>query len=140
MTHEDLKQLILVSKSVNEAVFSLVQGNLFDLKQCTFRRFVSWVPSFAFLLHFNIYVLQTLIAKELHFAYSTPRAKRASRKDEDLGLDGDLEDSREVPNAPRQCRVAKSRMNFEKLGSVTVDLFPLFDDQRPPNNGLAGEI
>ena len=79
-----------------------------------------------------------MIAKELHFAYSTPRTKRVFRKDEDLGLD-DHFDSREVPNAPRQRRVAKSRIGFEKLDSVTVDLFPLFDDQWP-NKALAGEM
>ena len=91
-------------------------------------------------LHHNLYVPQTLIAKELHFAYSTPRTKRVFRKDEDLGLDGDLEDSREVPNAPRRrLRIAKSRIDFGKRDSVTVDLLPLFDDQWP-SNGLAGEV
>lgn len=88
VTHADLKQLLLVSKYVNEA---------------------------------------TLIAKELHFAYSTPRTKPVFRKDDDLGLDDDLEDSREVPNAPMQHKAARSRINFD-LDSIAVDLFSSYDD------------
>lgn len=67
----------------------------------------------------------TLIAKGQHFAYSTPRMKPVFRKADDLDLDDDLIDSREVPNAPMRRRVAKSRIDF---GSIAVDLFPSFDD------------
>lgn len=89
VTHDDLKQLILVSKYVNEAA---------------------------------------LIAKDEHFAYSTPRAKPAFRKDDDLEIDDDTADDREVLNAPMRRRPARSRIDFEKCASVMVDLFSSFGD------------
>lgn len=83
VTHGDLKQLLLVSKFVNEA---------------------------------------TVIAKEMHFAYSTPLSKPMFNKFDELGL-CNSEDSGEAPNAPRQYRIAKSRIDGDKLASLAVALF-----------------
>ncbi|XP_042519778.1 F-box protein SKIP27-like [Macadamia integrifolia] len=80
--HDDLKQLIQVSKPVRDA---------------------------------------TLIAKQSHFAYSTPRAKRIPGL---RTLSSDLElESPEAPNAPEQKRGAKSRISGKKLSEISVALF-----------------
>ncbi|KAJ0966019.1 hypothetical protein J5N97_027157 [Dioscorea zingiberensis] len=64
----------------------------------------------------------TLIAKELHFAFSTP-LKSMNRGG------SDLEQGIETPNAPKQHRIAKSRIDGKKLASIAVALFtsPLED-------------
>ncbi|KAK9065327.1 hypothetical protein SSX86_016710 [Deinandra increscens subsp. villosa] len=61
-----------------------------------------------------------MIAKKLHFAYSTPKKVPAFRCSINLSLDGD---GVEAPNAPRQSRVARSRLNGKKLASLSVALF-----------------
>ncbi|KAJ8458205.1 hypothetical protein OPV22_031131 [Ensete ventricosum] len=81
--HSDLKQLVLVSKTVNGA---------------------------------------TLVAKRLHFAFSTPSSKPVFRRHEI---------SEEAPNAPMQQRVAKSRLDGVKVSSVAVALFRSLDGEWP---------
>ncbi|KAL8249151.1 hypothetical protein R6Q59_006019 [Mikania micrantha] len=61
-----------------------------------------------------------MIAKKQHFAYSTPKKVPAFRCLLDQSLDGD---EVEAPNAPRQSRVARSRLNGKKLASLSVALF-----------------
>ncbi|KAM7264908.1 hypothetical protein ACFE04_002591 [Oxalis oulophora] len=62
----------------------------------------------------------TLIAKQWHFAYSTPTKYCAFRDATDLS--SNAEDS-EAPNAPRQARVHMSRLTGKNLGSISVALF-----------------
>ncbi|XP_020091614.1 F-box protein At1g61340-like [Ananas comosus] len=83
--HSDLKQLLLVSKSVNQAA---------------------------------------LIARELHFAFSTPLVKRIfERENEERDSDNE-----EAPDAPKQRRVARSRIDGKSLSSIAVALFTSPDD------------
>ncbi|KAE8733224.1 putative Heteroproteinous nuclear ribonucleoprotein U-like protein 1 [Hibiscus syriacus] len=59
----------------------------------------------------------TVIAKKMHFAYSTPTKLKAFRTSLDLELD-DIE----APNAPTQWRSHRS-INKKKLSDITVALF-----------------
>ncbi|GMI93378.1 F-box stress induced 2 [Hibiscus trionum] len=59
----------------------------------------------------------TVIAKKLHFAYSTPRKVKAFR----TSLDSELNDI-EAPNAPLQWRTHRS-INKKKLADISIALF-----------------
>ncbi|KAK9051747.1 hypothetical protein SSX86_028375 [Deinandra increscens subsp. villosa] len=63
-----------------------------------------------------------MIAKKLHFAYSTPKKVPAFRCSIDQSLP-DGSDEVEAPNAPKQSRVARSRLDKGKLASLSVALF-----------------
>lgn len=66
--------------------------------------------------------MQTIMAKKQHFAYSTPKKVPAFLCSVDqLGLDDD--DEIEAPNAPKQSRVARSRLDKKKLAGLSVALF-----------------
>ncbi|KAH7662340.1 F-box domain-containing protein [Dioscorea alata] len=82
--HSDLKQLLLVSKSVNEA---------------------------------------TLVAKDVHFAFSTPSKFGNNGRGGDLWGATGVEEGLETPDAPKQRRAAKSRIDRSKLASISVALF-----------------
>lgn len=62
---------------------------------------------------------------EWHFAYRTPKKVRAFRTATiDLGDSNEAEaDEIEAPNAPKQSRVIKSRLEGKKLDSIAVNLF-----------------
>jgi hypothetical protein len=62
--------------------------------------------------------VQTVVAKELHFAFATPSKAAAARDGED--------DDDEGPGAPKQRRVARSRYGGKNLASVTVNLSESF--------------
>ncbi|KAK1424531.1 hypothetical protein QVD17_19861 [Tagetes erecta] len=62
-----------------------------------------------------------LIAKKLHFAYSTPTKVPAFRCPIDQSVQ-DVDDI-EAPNAPKQLRVARSRLDKKKLAGLAVALF-----------------
>ncbi|XP_022724538.1 F-box protein SKIP27-like [Durio zibethinus] len=63
----------------------------------------------------------TVIAKQLHFAYSTPRKTKAFRTSIDFEESSEL-DEIEPPNAPRQWRSHRS-INRKKLADISVALF-----------------
>ncbi|XWS12732.1 hypothetical protein CRYUN_Cryun37aG0115800 [Craigia yunnanensis] len=63
----------------------------------------------------------TVIAKQLHFAYSTPRKAKAFRTSIDFEESSEL-DEIEAPNAPRQWRSQRS-INRKKLADISVALF-----------------
>ncbi|XVE87935.1 hypothetical protein DITRI_Ditri19aG0028400 [Diplodiscus trichospermus] len=63
----------------------------------------------------------TVIAKQLHFAYSTPKKTKAFRTSIDFEEPNDLDDI-EAPNAPRQWRSHRS-INRKKLADISVALF-----------------
>ncbi|GJY60322.1 RNA-directed DNA polymerase, eukaryota, reverse transcriptase zinc-binding domain protein [Tanacetum coccineum] len=68
-----------------------------------------------------------MIAKKLHFEYSTPKKIPAFRCSVDQSS---LEfDEIEAPNAPRQLRVARSRLNKKKLANLSVALFASSDEE-----------
>ncbi|KAG6594628.1 F-box protein, partial [Cucurbita argyrosperma subsp. sororia] len=79
--HDDLKQLIRISKTISEA---------------------------------------TLIAKQWHFAYSTPSKVRAFRSAFEFDNSSDL-DEIEAPNAPTTKRFRS--LNRKKLADISVALF-----------------
>ncbi|GJN32727.1 hypothetical protein PR202_gb21250 [Eleusine coracana subsp. coracana] len=88
VNHSDLKQLILVSKPNNTNIGC---STLF---------------------------LQTIVAKERHFAYATPSAKSCFRDEQDD----------EQQWAPRQRRVAgRSRFGGKDLEGIAVNLAAAFD-------------
>ncbi|XP_039052897.1 F-box protein SKIP27-like [Hibiscus syriacus] len=63
----------------------------------------------------------TVIAKQLHFAHSTPRKVKAFRTSIDLEESSELDDI-EAPNAPRQMR-SHTSINRKKLADISVALF-----------------
>lgn len=65
---------------------------------------------------------QTLIAKQCHFAYSTPSKRLAFQNPVDL-LDSKEFDDVEAPNAPKQSRVPRTRLSRKKLEEISVALF-----------------
>ncbi|XP_047329388.1 F-box protein At1g61340-like [Impatiens glandulifera] len=62
----------------------------------------------------------TLIARKIHFEYSTPRKILGFR---DFDQIGDLEDDYEAPNAPKRIRNGRAMMNEKKLADISVALF-----------------
>lgn len=76
----------------------------------------------------------TLIAKQWHFAYSTPSKFRV------FGTPIYLEDASEyddieAPNAPKLSRHLRSRLNKKKLADISVALFSS-DEERWPRKAL----
>ncbi|KAJ0082475.1 F-box protein At1g61340-like [Pistacia vera] len=65
----------------------------------------------------------TLVAKQSHFAYSTPTKTRVFRSSIDFEEPIELEDDIDAPNAPKQQRVCRSRISGRKLADVSVALF-----------------
>ncbi|XWS15665.1 hypothetical protein CRYUN_Cryun34aG0021400 [Craigia yunnanensis] len=63
----------------------------------------------------------TVIAKQLHFAYSTPAKAKAFRTSIDFQESSEL-DEIEAPNAPRQWRSHRS-ISRKKLADISVALF-----------------
>ncbi|CAK7350714.1 unnamed protein product [Dovyalis caffra] len=64
----------------------------------------------------------TLIAKQWHFAYSTPRKSQAFRTPIDLENPSELNEI-EAPNAPKHRRSYKSQLNRKSIADVSVALF-----------------
>lgn len=115
MGHEDLKQLFHVSKAVREAVSKMEIISIYFTKQ--------------HFLDVNLiglcFYFQTLIAKQSHFAYSTPWKTSVFERsrfglDKPFGL-GDGDDYEiEAPGAPLQKRY---RSRDEDDSGVSVALF-----------------
>lgn len=74
-------------------------------------------------------LLQTLIAKQWHFAYSTPRKVRAFRTKIDFSdsNEDDLEDI-EAPNAPRQQKLHRPLPSRKKLEEISVNLLDSLEE------------
>ncbi|KAF2303444.1 hypothetical protein GH714_018404 [Hevea brasiliensis] len=68
------------------------------------------------------HVSTTMVAKKWHFAYSTPRKTPAFRTPIDFENPNEL-DEIEAPNAPKQQRSYRSRLNGKKLADISVALF-----------------
>ncbi|KAJ6738068.1 F-BOX PROTEIN SKIP27 [Salix koriyanagi] len=64
----------------------------------------------------------TVIAKERHFAYSTPRKSQGFRTLFDFENPSEL-DEIEAPNAPKQRRSCKSQLNRKSIADISVALF-----------------
>ncbi|KAJ8759174.1 hypothetical protein K2173_004181 [Erythroxylum novogranatense] len=94
VSHDDLKQLLMVSRAISEA---------------------------------------TLIAKKLHFEYSTPRKVRAFRCSVNFENPNELGEI-EAPNAPKQSRSHRSRLSKRSLADISVALF-----SSPTKKGLFKE-
>lgn len=86
----------------------------------------------------------TLIVKQLHFAYSTPKKNRLQISDaigEDLEKMLDLnEDEAGGCLAPRQSRVPRSRISKKKLSDISVALFTADGENWPRKGGLFMEM
>lgn len=78
----------------------------------------------------------TLIAKKSHFAYSTPSKIRAFGNTIDLDDSKEFVESEEAPNAPKQPRPRRSRLNHKKLADISVALFSSPNEDQWPKNGL----
>lgn len=65
----------------------------------------------------------TLIAKQSHFAYTTPKKVRAFRTAIDVEESSTSDDEIEAPNAPNQSRPVRSRLFGKKLDGLSVNLF-----------------
>ncbi|KAL5197969.1 hypothetical protein ABZP36_001481 [Zizania latifolia] len=63
----------------------------------------------------------TAVARELHFAFATPSSKTVFR------VDGGSEEEGGGPGAPKQHRVARSRIQGKNLASIAVNLSASFD-------------
>ncbi|KAL2473341.1 F-box protein-like [Forsythia ovata] len=74
----------------------------------------------------------TLITKQWHFAYSTPRKTVGFQNVEDLGEFNDVE----APNAPKQSRVPRSRLSAKKLADISVALFASGSEENWPQKDL----
>uniref|UniRef100_A0A5B6ZYY7 F-box domain-containing protein n=1 Tax=Davidia involucrata TaxID=16924 RepID=A0A5B6ZYY7_DAVIN len=77
----------------------------------------------------------TLIAKQWHFAYSTPTKTSAFRDSIDLG-DSTEFDEVEAPNAPKQLGCYRSRLNGKKLADISVALFAAPDEEQWPRKEI----
>ncbi|CAA0826562.1 F-box protein [Striga hermonthica] len=66
----------------------------------------------------------TMIAKQHHFAYSTPRKLFGFQYN---GYFGDFDEA-EAPNAPKQSRVPRHRLTAKKLSEISVKLFASGED------------
>ena len=64
--------------------------------------------------------MQTTVARELHFKFSTPSAKSVFRVEETGGGD-------DGPGAPKQRRVARSRLRGKNLEGISVNLSASFE-------------
>lgn len=71
---------------------------------------------------FVFVVGQTVIAKQWHFAYSTP-TKKLNFKDPVEFENSDNINETEAPNAPKQSRTSRSRLNGKKQGLLSRRLF-----------------
>lgn len=79
--------------------------------------------------------LQTLIAKEWHFAYSTPSKVRTFRTAIELDDSSDF-DEIEAPNAPPTRRF-RTPLNRKKLAEISIALFA--EEDQWPKKKLAIE-
>lgn len=70
---------------------------------------------------FWAFLIQTSVAKELHFAFATPISKPVFRDE--------INDRKETLNGPKQQRIAKSRLHGSKLSSIAVALFTSSEDE-----------
>ncbi|PSS24692.1 F-box protein [Actinidia chinensis var. chinensis] len=78
----------------------------------------------------------TLVAKKMHFEYSTPTKSLAFRNSIDLGdVEKDFEEI-EAPNAPKQIRTYRSRLRGKKLADISVALFSSPDEEQWPRKDL----
>jgi hypothetical protein len=115
VNHSDLRNLLLTSKSVKEAVRTLLSWPKLPPScpdSCRSPTFDCSIPS-----------SQTILAREQHFKFSTPPAKSGFRDEETAAGD----DDDEGPGAPKQHRVARSRLGDTNLSSIAVNLSASFD-------------
>ncbi|XP_062188366.1 F-box protein SKIP27-like [Phragmites australis] len=64
----------------------------------------------------------TIVARELHFAFTTPSPKAVFRDDECAEEDDD-----DGPGAPKQHRVSRSRLGGKNLATIAVNLSTSFE-------------
>ncbi|XP_050370357.1 F-box protein SKIP27-like [Argentina anserina] len=70
----------------------------------------------------------TIIAKQWHFAYSTPRKIRAFRTKIDFSEWNEDLDEIEAPNAPKQKRLHRALPSRKKLNEISVNLLDSLDE------------
>ena len=77
--------------------------------------------------------MQTLIAKQWHFAYSTPRKTLGFPNAIDLE---NLDEFNEIEQAPRQVRIPRARLSSKKLADISVALFTSAGEENWPRREL----
>ncbi|CDO99633.1 unnamed protein product [Coffea canephora] len=75
----------------------------------------------------------TLIAKQWHFAYSTPRKTLGFPNAIDLE---NLDEFNEIEQAPRQVRIPRARLSSKKLADISVALFTSAGEENWPRREL----
>ncbi|CAA0835980.1 F-box protein [Striga hermonthica] len=78
----------------------------------------------------------TLVAKQHHFAYSTPRKTVGFHDEWQFGSF----DEAEAPNAPKQSRVPRRKLSAKKLADISVKLFASGEDGYWPKRNLFLEM
>ena len=138
--HDDLKQLFHVSKTVRDAVST--QRINFNFLSPFPRPHIHFEFRSNAEFSLNQFLpLQTLIAKQFHFAYSTPSKTRAFRNSiESLNNPSNFDMDFEAPNAPKQSRRRnRPQISGKKLEDISIALFADDDDdhsQRRPRRSL----
>lgn len=84
---------------------------------------VAFVSIDCLVFFFSFSFFQTLVAKELHFEFSTPKKKTFA-----LLTPIDMEKEIEAPNAPAPLKNPKSRLQGRKLSSLA--LFASMDEEQ----------
>jgi hypothetical protein len=79
--------------------------------------------------------LQSLIAKESHFAYCTPKKTRVFRNAIDLEDSSDFEDVK-PPNAPKHQRKLLEPFLSKEFSDITAELFASPDEDQWPRKVL----
>ncbi|KAL3627644.1 hypothetical protein CASFOL_029007 [Castilleja foliolosa] len=77
-----------------------------------------------------------LIAKQYHFAYSTPKKTVGFQNFDYFGDFNEIE----APNAPKQTRVPRHRLGAKKLADISVALFASGDEECWPKRDLCLEM
>lgn len=75
----------------------------------------------------------TLIAKQWHFAYSTPKKTLGFSNAIDLE---NLDEFNEIEQAPRQVRIPRARLSGKKLADISVALFTSAGEENWPRREL----
>ncbi|MCL7046156.1 hypothetical protein MKW94_013246 [Papaver nudicaule] len=120
--HEDLKQLVHVSKSMKDAV-----SNIKFLVLCVFSYLLRVLIGFCYCVFVCLFV-QALVAKKWHFEFSTPHVKMAALRSFNSSEDLSRFDM-ETPNAPGKQGFNRRQISREKLTDIAVALFHSSDEE-----------
>lgn len=76
-----------------------------------------------FVIFLGVLILQSEIAKQMHFEFSTPKKNTVAAVRSPFHNENGC-DEIEAPNAPLMLKKSKSRLSTSKLADISVTLFP----------------